>query len=205
MSHHVNGFIGPFTELQRLTKGMSHAKIAHLRVNDLGFLPFTHELSNEIGNKWYDLGKQAQVPIAHVETDYFGGFGDQSAAVWKNGKKVFKAKSSGGPINEALALIGVKAKEGDAFDTVGLGQYRNNETWAEVGLAAGEQACQHCLRSPAYIRKEHHAHDCPEHDADMMKKAQDWLNDFTQDGSNGVYWRGRYYDVVKFLLEKLKQ
>ncbi len=134
MSHNINGFIGPIDELKRLTTGLKHARIAHLNVQGLGFLPYTQELSDEIGNQWYKLGFDAQTPIVHVETEYFGGFGEQSAAFYYNGEKVFKGKSStGNPIDQALKYLGVVCKEGmDEFDTVGLGNHRSNERWAET-------------------------------------------------------------------------
>ena len=138
MSHNVNGYIGPIDELQRLTTGLVHAKILHLDVDGLGFLPYTHDLSDEIGKGWYGLGKKAQKPIAHIETAYFGGAGEQSAAVWGNGVKTFMAKRSGA-IDKALGIIGVKCTPGnDEFDTVGLGNFRSNEEWATNGLLADD-------------------------------------------------------------------
>ena len=70
--------------------------------------------------------------IAYVETDYFGGVGDQAAAVWENGKQCLApAKSEKiGPINRALRFLGVRAESPrDEFDSIGLGTHRNNEAW----------------------------------------------------------------------------
>lgn len=139
MSHTINGFIGPVDELQRLTSGLKHAKIALLDVDGYGFLPYTHDLSAEIGKGWYDLGRKSKKTLVHVETDYFGGAGEQSAAVWKNGAKGYKAKKSGA-IDMALRILGVVASEGnDEFDTLGLGNFRSNEDWAEKGNIASDQ------------------------------------------------------------------
>lgn len=77
--------------------------------------------------------------FAYVETDYFGGEGDQGALVIENGRVAQDpARDSVGPINDALRRIGVArgADDPDAFDTVGLGAYRNNDDWIEAGAAA---------------------------------------------------------------------
>lgn len=71
--------------------------------------------------------------ICHIETDYFGGFGDQSAKLFR-GKKILidldtRIDPVCSPINEALKMMGgVERKSGmDEFDTIGLGRYRTNE------------------------------------------------------------------------------
>ena len=156
MAHNINGFIGPIEELQRLTTGVKSARIAPLDVEPYGFLPYTHELSTELGNKWYDLGRQAQVPIVHVETDYFGGAGEQSAAYWDGkGAKTFKAKKSGA-IDQALKLLGVQALDGcDEYDTLGLGNYRNNVDWAKSADTSEEEERLEALRVLDELRKTH--------------------------------------------------
>jgi hypothetical protein len=65
--------------------------------------------------------------FAVIETDYFGGRGTQSAAVYRGEAEVTPGESAGGgPINRALRLLGVVAvPPKDEFDTVGLGSYRN--------------------------------------------------------------------------------
>lgn len=76
-----------------------------------------------------DLSKGRMV--AFIDTDYFGGYGNQAAEVWFDGKEIlnlndfFDIKLK--PINSALSLLGVKPEEGkDNFDTVGLGNFRTN-------------------------------------------------------------------------------
>jgi hypothetical protein len=68
--------------------------------------------------------------IFHIETDYFGGFGDQKATIYKDGEEVFSEDSQFGgkePINECLKLMGVQKENGkDEFDTIGLRQIRSN-------------------------------------------------------------------------------
>lgn len=68
--------------------------------------------------------------ICEIETDYFGGFGDQSAKLFRGSEIIYEGDSRSGkmdPINDALKLMGVKRKPGmDEFDTIGLGNYRTN-------------------------------------------------------------------------------
>lgn len=86
-------------------------KYTHL---DSGIVAFTQKPPKEITS-----GKI----FSKIETDYFGGFGEQSAVIFDNGLK--KPVDS---INDALKIMGVKKKSGmDEFDTIGLGNYRSNE------------------------------------------------------------------------------
>lgn len=67
--------------------------------------------------------------FAIIETDYFGGFGEQYAVVYEQNQCLMSA----GRINEALTLLGVVPETGlDAFDTVGLGHYRRVPEALEV-------------------------------------------------------------------------
>jgi hypothetical protein len=70
--------------------------------------------------------------ICHIETDYFGGFGEQSAKLFRGKTILMKGDTRidpvSNPINEALKMMGVERKSGmDEFDTIGLGRYRTNE------------------------------------------------------------------------------
>ena len=69
----------------------------------------------------------------YLETEYFGGVGDQSAYYYKNGKLVNEYLQSHGCINECLSQMGIQRvnKNGwdcDEFDSVGLGRFRTNES-----------------------------------------------------------------------------
>ncbi|MFD3353234.1 hypothetical protein [Streptomyces fradiae] len=78
-------------------------------------------------------------PIAYVEAEYFGGDGEQRAAVWVDGalalgpldeptKKRFSRAVS--PISLALRRLGARSSPGeDEFQAVGLGRHRSNEDW----------------------------------------------------------------------------
>lgn len=69
---------------------------------------------------------------AKISTDYFGGIGEQSAKLFKNGQKVYDKDSRdysnyANPINDVLKMMGVVSENGmDEFDTIGLSKYREN-------------------------------------------------------------------------------
>jgi hypothetical protein len=70
--------------------------------------------------------------IAKINTDYFGGSGNQSAKLFINGELEYEVDDeydySLRPINTVLKKMGVVKKDGmDEFDTIGLGKYRNND------------------------------------------------------------------------------
>lgn len=70
--------------------------------------------------------------ICEIETDYFGGFGEQSAKLYRDNLVLMNEDTRkdpvSNPINQALKMMGVEAKPGmDEFDTVNLGRYRTNE------------------------------------------------------------------------------
>ena len=77
-----------------------------------------------------DFGKDKT--IAKIETDYFGGSGNQSAKLFINNEKVYDKSDeqdwSLTPINDVLKQMGIISNQGiDEFDTIGLGKYRKNE------------------------------------------------------------------------------
>jgi hypothetical protein len=97
---------------------------------------------------WSRLGQQVETllaelsrtsPVAYVYTDYFGGVGEQSALAFVGGRlatrhggagRVLPWSSSIGPINAALAAIGVVRERGqDEFDSIGLGRHRSMDAW----------------------------------------------------------------------------
>jgi hypothetical protein len=144
MGHCIQGFIAKLEPLRQAATTLPTARVAPL-AHGLGFLPM-------IG-PWVDLSQPAaspvetiqltvplaawaaellrQLPVAYIETDYFGGMGSQAAVVWQEGLLVFSTDS----INEALVRLGIVADPGqDEFDTVGLGRWRSNEKWyADAG------------------------------------------------------------------------
>lgn len=71
--------------------------------------------------------------VALIETDYFGGSGNQSAKLLLDGKIIFNESDEMnlnviGPINSVLKQIGVtRSVPNDEFDTIGLSKYRSNK------------------------------------------------------------------------------
>lgn len=69
--------------------------------------------------------------LAYVETNYFGGAGWQGALACAGGEAVYgPVTAQFGPINDALALLGVRRAAGrslDEFDCVGLGGFSDND------------------------------------------------------------------------------
>ena len=76
-------------------------------------------------------------PLVYLETEYFGGVGDQAAAAFSNGSVLRPTPLSGdGSINAALRMIGVVAANNlDEFDFIGLSRHRNTSVWKEVAKA----------------------------------------------------------------------
>ncbi len=88
--------------------------------------------------------------VAYIETEYFGGTGNQSAIFytdqkvisgplttetkWDSQNETYVTKPEGkGAINQVLSLLGVKIEKGlsDEFESIGLTRYRTNETILE--------------------------------------------------------------------------
>ncbi|MDT7845545.1 hypothetical protein [Streptomyces justiciae] len=81
-------------------------------------------------------------PVAHVEAEYFGGVGQQHAAVWDGGPlalgQLERAARRGlrtvSPISQALRLLGVRQSLGeDEFSAVGLDRHRRTHDWIPSG------------------------------------------------------------------------
>ncbi|HEX8950488.1 MAG TPA: hypothetical protein VF945_01520 [Polyangia bacterium] len=66
--------------------------------------------------------------IAELETEYFGGSGEQRAAVWRNGEAIFSTEwREHDAINEALRQLGVRSGLSDEFDALELVRFRRFE------------------------------------------------------------------------------
>jgi hypothetical protein len=65
-------------------------------------------------------------PYAYIETEYFGGIGDQLALVRQGDAWLMRpTRGDFGPINQALGLLGIAGSAAqDAFDVCGLGDQR---------------------------------------------------------------------------------
>lgn len=142
--HHIEGFIGKLDHLQKICKDHDSLEVVPCpRDHKFGFIPVTDELYDLVRdmhisecptcghelNPMESFGEKFQ-PIALIETDYFGGGGEQSAILWKDNKRKRFKKRIENNIDKALKELGVVAEGNmDEFDTLGLSQHRTNESW----------------------------------------------------------------------------
>jgi hypothetical protein len=151
MGHSIAGFVARKEVLREGTRYLRQAAIASLE-QGFGFLPATDELDDQLGGGdspyevfWRLTDGLARLGaemsrlgrVAYVETDYFGGTGDQAAMVWEDGRVLSEPwKTRLGAIDDALARLGA-GKEGadDRFDALGLGRHRHTSDWAEQAHA----------------------------------------------------------------------
>lgn len=148
MGHSIAGFVARRELLAAGTGHLSNAVVASLP-QGFGFLPATDDLYDELGDGdaphdefWRLSDGLARLgvelsrggPVAWVETDYFGGTGEQAAMVWKNGEVISEPRKSRlGAIHHALQWLDVeKGTAEDRFDALGLGRHRHTVDWAEA-------------------------------------------------------------------------
>lgn len=115
-------------------------------------LPLSTALGGDVPSVLGDLSQGG--PVAHVQADFWGGEGEQTAALWRAGVRewgpVHTSEFSGPredwPINAALARLGVASAgpgapdHRDLFVEVGLGQGRDEEDWRRAALKARDAA-----------------------------------------------------------------
>lgn len=154
MSHRVAAFVARVEVLRAGTAHLPHARVAPL-AQGFGLLPLTADLLDEIGETAAE-GEEVLVyltpgaarlaralsasgGVAYVETDYFGGSGEQGAAAWVGGEGVMEPRRARlGTVNEALRRIGIAAGAGvDEFDAAGLHRHRGTDDWWEAAEADG--------------------------------------------------------------------
>ncbi len=91
--------------------------------------------------------------LAYVETEYFGGTGEQSAMAFVDGREAVapqRARGGGGAINQALRAIGVaRSVADDEFDTIGLGERRSMTDYEPEGPLRLRGAPQPASAAPA--------------------------------------------------------
>jgi hypothetical protein len=150
MGHCINGIIAPIDVLSRIAAEHNLHKPAVL-LDSLGFIPLNPEhleiMFPEQGEydesmtylsqalKSFLVSLSLQDKIAYIETEYFGGVGQQSATVYYSGECILEPQTAeSGPVCKALRLLGVarKVSKTDEFDTAGLGRYRSNDDWIKA-------------------------------------------------------------------------
>lgn len=121
MAHHINAII--FKKTDKISGGTS--------------LPQDFIITSNSNHNRRVLNN-LKLDYVTVSTDYFGGSGEQSAQYFKdqNGKKTlikdFQRSEHIGPINSALKLLGVNTEHDDAFASINLGHYRDNEDFDNI-------------------------------------------------------------------------
>jgi hypothetical protein len=147
MGHSLQALITKFSILRDFASEYDNAIVVNLEVQSMGLLPLSFAFLDEIkpdeqkGEFPYTglvrltkhletiiLPLSNEYPIAYIQTEYFGGVGEQGAIAWHMEKIVYPPSIVWGigPINMALKKLGVNQKDGlDEFDTLGLGKFRN--------------------------------------------------------------------------------
>lgn len=81
----------------------------------------------ELTSEYKLVRDKPAVDHVFIETDYFGGIGEQFAYLFVNGVKK-RPKHTSLPINKCLKEFGVVSNPGmDEFDTLNLSKWRTNE------------------------------------------------------------------------------
>ncbi|MEV6179857.1 hypothetical protein [Streptomyces sp. NPDC052015] len=124
-----------------LGQGLSLLPVTNARLDAAG-----GDTTRPLGFRWLPAGFDARLvawsaagPVAFVEAEYFGGVGEQRAAVWAGGALVLgplavgegeRLPVGGSPISQALRRLGAVARDGgDEFSAVGLGRHRRSGRW----------------------------------------------------------------------------
>ncbi|MET9598772.1 hypothetical protein [Streptomyces sp. NPDC006459] len=154
MSYDLRAVIADGEALRSAAGDLSAARLAPIG-QGLSLMPMTNALFDSVAEGG-DVGTlgfwrlpggfdetlaawSAGGPVAYVEAEYFGGVGEQRAAVWNGGSLVLGPlyleegepfPPAGSPISQALRRLGVVAGAGeDEFSAVGLDRHRDGEAW----------------------------------------------------------------------------
>ncbi|MFJ5307204.1 hypothetical protein [Streptomyces sp. NPDC088350] len=136
--------------LRAAAQNVSGARVVSLG-QGLSLMPMTAEVSDAVtdGGDAGDLGFRrlpggfrktlaewsAVGPVAYVEAEYFGGVGEQRAALWADGALAWgpvdePSRERLSPISQALRRLGATSGPGeDEFTAVGLHRHRDNTGW----------------------------------------------------------------------------
>lgn len=160
MGHSVRVFAGALISLRPFLEASTHAHVFALTPGASVFVvPFTDDLQDDVHalvgtGEWPETGPRLstgdmtfagraslQAKLGYLQTEYFGGIGEQSGVLWSGGQLVLGpmtlANSGDGagrpktlrPINSVLRELGISAGgHFDEFDAFGLGGYRSNDS-----------------------------------------------------------------------------
>ena len=144
MGYYVQALVGTVEALTEHASDFQHTRLV-LLPQRMALIPLTDELCLEVGKgseadgfeklsvpvlQWA-LRISFIAPVAHIEAEFFGGAGGQSAIVRSRGSEAMPPIHSQDAINQALRFLGVQIGNAqDEFDAPGLGRYRNTRNWA---------------------------------------------------------------------------
>lgn len=166
MGHSLRLFVGPAVALRIFEKASRNVRYYRLTPGaDLLVVPLDDDLQDAIHDisgtgDWLEAGPRISTgdmdfaaraskgaAVAYVETEYFGGVGDQSAVLWKGGQLALgpltmDSASAGRPrslwpINAVLRGLGIRIEPENAFDefeAFGLGLYRSHDDIADRAI-----------------------------------------------------------------------
>lgn len=141
----LQALIGDQQTLLRHAPDFHHAQVVSL-AQGMAIIPLTDDLYGEIGvggevDFFFKLSTQVEewgerisesAAVGYIEAEFFGGIGDQSSVVWRDGSRWQGPLHTGNAINEALRLLGARRNSPlDEFDSVGLGRHRDTAAWLE--------------------------------------------------------------------------
>jgi hypothetical protein len=142
----IQAIIGAHQTLLRHGADFLHANVVPL-AQGMAIIPLTDDLYREVGageeadfffklstsvEQWAERISDNEA-VAYIEAEFFGGSGDQSAVVWRDGARLLGPVHTGNAINEALSLLGaLRNNPLDEFDSVGLGRHRDTAAWVEM-------------------------------------------------------------------------
>ncbi|MBU2581212.1 MAG: hypothetical protein KJ622_05810 [Alphaproteobacteria bacterium] len=165
MGHALRLFAGPLMAMRAFADASDHARIYRLRPEGaLYVVPLDDDLHDDLHSivgtgDWLENGPRISTgdmvfaaraskgaAVAYLETEYFGGIGEQSSALWKDGQLVLGPLHMDGsasrrprslwPINAALRGLGVRIEGSqyvDEFEIFGLLDYRSHDDIAAKG------------------------------------------------------------------------
>lgn len=136
---------GTFVSLRRvtLTQGYIMIPLTEALKDDIeeliGMPSMAYDCFHKLSDSIVQMIKDARCAdkVAYVETEFFGGVGEQAAIVWENGDIIYGpefADNCSQPINRALKILGVRIiKSPDEFEEINLHWIRSTEKWYELG------------------------------------------------------------------------
>ncbi len=163
MAYELQAILGRQAALERHRDRYRNAHVVPLNLG-WAIIPLTFALRRELGRArtpgvwdasavdedfqramtaWLEEISRDDV-VAYVAADMspaYPDYGSQDAGVWRDGQMVLGPLHSRGQgaINQVLRFMGVPvdpaAREGDEFDTLGLGRHRKTEQWVEAAEA----------------------------------------------------------------------